>query len=407
MTVINTFMNIKNLIASAFFFLLLPLGCLADRYTVVVSLDGFRDDYTRIYSTPFLDSLAHMGVSATMQPSFPSKTFPNHYTIVTGLVPDHHGIIANKFLDLASDITFALGKPTSADPRFWGGDPIWNTAARQGVKTGVTYWPGSDVKIGGHYPTYYRNYNQLPRLSFAQRINEVARQLSLPEAERPHLLLVYFEEPDHAGHSHSPFSPETKQAVERIDGTVESLYTTLQTLPQRDSINLIVLADHGMAPIDAHHVVNPYDYIRPEWVERMQCDLPTHIWPRKGCEEKILKALRSMPHVKVWKKSEVPAYLMYGSNANIAPIVVNPDCGWMIFDKPVLGPGTRGSHGFDPTNFDMQVPFRAVGPDFKQHYRKADLFQNIHIYPLLCHLLGIQPSPCDGQLTPVEDMLRE
>ena len=399
-------MNCKKLITSAFFLFALSLSCLADRYTVVVSLDGFRDDYTRQYHTPFLDSLATMGSSATMQPSFPSKTFPNHYTIVTGLVPDHHGIIANRFLDKKSGITFALGTPTCYDARFWGGDPIWNTAARQGVKSGVTYWPGSDVPIGGHYPTYYKNYAQKPLLSFSQRIAEVARQLSLPEAERPHLLLVYFEEPDHAGHTYSPFSPLTRSAVERIDGTVEELYSTLQTLPQRDSINFIVLADHGMAPVDAQHVVCPYDYIEKDWVERIQFDLPTHIWPKKGCEEKVLKALARMPHARAWRKADIPEYLMYGSNENIGTIVVNPDCGWMLSEKPFDRKGTWGAHGFDNTAHDMQVIFRAVGPDFKAHYRKRALFQNIHVYPLLCHLLGIKPSPCDGSLDPVKDMLR-
>ena len=398
-------MNLNKLILSFFLLVALPVIAWAQHYTVVVSLDGFRDDYTRSFSTPFMASLASRGVRATMQPSFPSKTFPNHYTIATGLVPDHHGIIANKFMDKASGVTFALGQQTSMDPRFWGGEPIWNTATRQGLKTGVVYWPGSDVAIGGHYPTYYHNYMKKPLLSYAQRLAEVARLLSLPLTDRPRLVMLYFDEPDHTGHSFSPFSKETRRQVEHMDGMLQELYNTLQTLPVSDSVNLIVLSDHGMAPVDAAHQVNISDYVKPEWVERMQVDLPTHIWPRKGCEKLLLKALAGMPHVKVWHKAEVPAYLQYGANANIGDIVVNPDCGWLLTERVVVREGTRGTHGFDPTCFDMQVPFRAVGPDFKRGYHKPQVFQNTNVYPLLCHLLGIEPAPCDGCLDQVKDML--
>lgn len=370
----------------------------------MVSLDGFREEYTRAYNTPFLNQMATMGVSATMQPSFPSKTFPNHYTIVTGLVPSHHGIIANTFTDKKTGRVFSLGNnETRSDPYFWHGEPIWNTAARQGVQTGVVYWPGSDVKIGGHYPTYYHDYAQKPLLTFAERIAEVTRYLRLPEAERPQLVLAYFEEPDHSGHTYGPFSPQTRHAVERMDYLLESLYESLQTLPIRDSINLIVLADHGMARIDNDHLLNPYDYVKKEWIERIQCDIPTHVWPKRGYEKKVYEALQKMSHVHVWRKNDVPSYLRYGDNENIGEIVVNPESGWVIGDKPYR---PSGMHGFDPTGFEMQVPFRAVGPNFKEGYQKAHVFSNTCIYSLLCKLLNIQPSANDGSLEAVSDFLK-
>jgi len=385
--------------------LLIPAQSLARRYTVMVSLDGFRDSYARAYRTPFLDSLARMGVSATMQPSFPSKTFPNHYTLVTGLAPDHHGIIANSFYDLESGLTFSLGdKRTKQDPRFWGGEPVWNTAAKQGKKVGVVYWPGSDVKIQGRYPDYYHDYEQKPLLSFAERVAEVGRYLRLPENDRPELVLAYFEEPDHSGHVYGPWSKEARHAVERVDKILEELYSTFQTLPERDSINFIVLADHGMTDIDDDHLVDPFLYINKEWVERIQYDCPTHIWPKKGCEEKILKGLASMPHVRIWRKNEVPGYLHYGTNPNIGPVLVCPDMGWTVGNKHLR---MHGTHGFDPTGQDMQVIFRAAGPDFKRGWHKERAFSNTSIYPLLCHLLRIEGARCDGDIGGVEEMLEK
>ena len=383
---------------------LLPIVGWAKRYTVMVSLDGFREEYTRAYDTPFLNQMARDGVGAVMQPSFPSKTFPNHYTLATGLVPAHHGIIANTFTDQKTGRTFSLGNTeTRNDPYFWHGDPIWNTAARQGVKTGVVYWPGSDVKIGGAYPTYYHDYGQKPLLTFAERIAEVLRYLRLPEEERPQLVMAYFEEPDHSGHTYGPFSPQTRRAVERMDHVIETLYESLQTLSIRDSINLIVLADHGMTRIDKNHLVNPYDFVKREWLERIQCDLPTHVWPKKGYEKKVYEALLKMPHVHVWRKNEVPAYLRFEGDPNIGDIVISPDCGWTIGDKAIR---PLGMHGFDHTSFDLQVPFRAIGPDFKNGYQKDAVFSNTSIYPLLCHLLHITPSANDGSLQSIADVLK-
>lgn len=384
--------------------LLFQTATFARRYTVMVSLDGFRDDYTHAYSTPFFDMMANIGVSATMQPSFPSKTFPNHYTLVTGLYPDHHGIISNTFYDEASGLTFSLGnKATKQDSRFWGGEPIWNTAARQHQRVGVVYWPGSDVAIGGRFPDYYHDYEDKPLLSFADRVAEVGRYLRLPEAERPSLVLAYFEDPDHQGHSYGPFSPQTRAAVERMDHAMRSLYETLQTLPERDSINFIVLSDHGMTQVDSAHLVNPYDYVRKDWIEQIRYDIPTQVWPAKGCERKVYEALSAMPHVRVWRKAEVPSYLHYGTNRNIAPLIISPDLGWTVGEQSLR---IRGTHGFDPTSVAMQVMVRAIGPDFKQKYRKPDIFSNVNIYALLCYLLGIEPSAGDGSVGAVRDMLR-
>lgn len=387
-----------------FIFLFVALGLYAGGHTtVIVSLDGFRWDYPQMYDTPFLDSLGRRGVRAVMRPSFPSKTFPNHYTLATGLVPDHHGIIANRFYDVASGRTFSIGdKVTGKDGSFYGGEPIWLTARRQGVKVGVVYWPGSDVAIREQYPDYYQDYAKKPLLTFEQRFDEAERLLTLPDSLRPQLVMVYFEEPDYSGHVYGPASHETRRAVEELDSLLAGFHARLRALPGGGDINFIVTSDHGMAPTSPQRIIRLSDYLQPDWCERVLADLPTLIFPKAGHEDDILKALEGAPHLRVWRREDVPAYLRYGSNPNVPPIVALPDNGWLVSED---GRVKLGNHGFDPTASDLCVPFRAEGPDFKYGYVRTGLFDNTCIYPLLAHLLGIDPAPCDGSVSQIVDLL--
>lgn len=376
--------------------LMAAVNAMAGRhYTVLISLDGFRWDYPLMYDTPFLDSLGREGVSAVMRPSFPSKTFPNHYTLATGLVPDRHGIIANRFYDTASGRTFSISDPaTSKDGSFYGGEPVWLTAKRQGVKVGVVYWPGSDVAINGQHPDYWHDYNKTPRLSFPARVAEIERLMKLPEGERPGLVMAYFEHPDYQGHDFGPASKEVRRSVEAIDGLLSMLYNSLRSLPYGDDINFIVTSDHGMAQTSPQRAVSLSDYVKAEWCERVMADVPTLIFPKKGREDDIMKALEGVAHIRAWRKEDVPAYLHYGTNKNVAAIVVLPDMGWVISEDGKVKPG---NHGYDPTLPEMNVPLRAAGPDFRRGFTKTGLMDNTDIYPTLCRLLGIEPSPCEGE----------
>lgn len=383
-------------------FLLAALFAHAGRhYTVIVSLDGCRWDYPLMYDTPFLDSLGARGVRAVMRPSFPSKTFPNHYTLATGLMPDHHGIIANRFYDVASGRTYSIGDTlTAKDGSFYGGEPIWLTAKRQGVKAGVVYWPGSDVAIRGQYPDYWHDYARRPLLTFPERVAEIERLMKLPEGERPQLVMAYFNEPDHSGHSYGPASKEVKAAVESLDRLLGMLYNDLRSLPYGDDINFIVTSDHGMAQTSPERTIRLTDYLQADWCERIMPDLPTLIFPKKGRENEIMEALKAVPHARVWRREDVPAYLNYGTDRNIAPIVLLPDVGWTVSEDGRVIPG---NHGFDPYAPEMNVIFRAEGPDFRRGYVKTELFDNTAVYPTLCRLLGIEPAPCDGSVP--EDLL--
>lgn len=396
----------KKLFVMLAMFIVFIAGTWADsrHTTVIISLDGFRWDYPRIYHTPFFDRLAKEGIQAVMQPSFPSKTFPNHYTLATGLVPDHHGLIDNRFYDVKTGLTYSIGDiKTKYDARFYGGEPIWITAHKQGVKSGIVYWPGSDVDIQGIHPDYYKKYDVPRRLTFAERVAEIERLVKLPENERPALVMAYFEEPDHSGHSFGPTSPETRKAVETMDVLLEQLYNDLRALPNGKDINFIVTSDHGMTNTSASRIIRLSEYLKKEWTVRIMPSLPTLIYPAKGCTDKILKALQNVPHLRVWKKEAVPAYLNYGTNPNIAEIVALPDPGWVVseYNKVIAG-----NHGYDPQFSEMHVMFRAAGPDFKQGYKMEKTFKNVDVYSLLAHLLGITPAQNDGNFSDVQELLK-
>ena len=376
-----------------------------DNYTVIISLDGLRWDYLDAYDVPFLNQLAREGVKAVMQPSFPSKTFPNHYTLATGLTPDHHGVIANIFWDRERGVEFSLSnKVTRADGKYYGGDPVWLTAKHQGVKTATVYWVGSDVAIGGEHPTYWRDY-QTDQLDYPGRVSEIVRLLSLPEKDRPHLVMAYFEEPDRSGHSYGPMNRMTRRAMESMDLLLSNLWARIQQLPIAGQVNLIVTGDHGMTSVDPKRFVDIDDVLPRHWYERFCNDYPTLIYASAPQYiDSICDALQGVDHIRAWKQADIPAYLGYGTNKNMGDVVVLPDVGWLFADKPSTK--QRGSHGFDHTAADMQVGFRAIGPDFKVGYEKPERFSNVCVYPLLCYLLGVTPSPNDGSLEEVRDLLK-
>ena len=373
-----------------------------DQVTVIISLDGFRWDYTQWYDTPFLDRMAEEGVEAALIPSYPSKTFPNHYTLATGLFPDHHGIIGNKFINRATGKKFSLSnREVKHDARYYGGEPIWLTAQRQGLRTAVFYWPGSDVAVQGKYPDKYFNYDQEPRLTFGQRIDGILKQLRRPEAKRPQLIMAYFEQPDHNGHVYGPQAKQTRIAVMEIDKLISNLYERIQKLPISDKVNFIVVSDHGMTLTMPEKHIDARQYLKKEWYYDIEGDAPANVYAREGCADSICQALQGVDHIRVWHRTEVPYYLHYGTNENVGDVVIDTELGWLFSDKKAEYGGT---HGYDPSYNDMHALFRAVGPAFK--HISLPHISNVDVYPLLCHLLGIEPAPNDGSLNIVKRMLR-
>lgn len=368
--------------------------------TVIVSLDGFRWDYTEWYDTPFFDFMAENGVKSALIPSFPSKTFPNHYTIATGLYPDHHGLIANNFYDDVNDEHFSLGnKSTKLNPDYYGGEPIWVTAKKQGLKTAVIYWPGSDVKCCGMYPDTYYRYDDEPRLNFDGRVNKALEILQ--GKHRPDLLMLYFDQPDTFGHKFGPHGKRTRKVVGEMDALMKRLYEGIVEAGLKDNVNLIVTSDHGMTTLAPERIVKVSTHLKREWVKIVEGNLPANVYAQEGCADSIYNALQGVDHIQVYKKGQLPAHYHYGTHRRCGDVIVIPDLGWLFTD---LAPRSLGAHGFDPEFNDMHALFRAVGPDFKH----VDMphFCNINVYPILCKLLNIKPAPCDGDINNVKEMFK-
>ena len=373
-------------------------------YTVVVSLDGFRWDYPTLYHTPYLDQMAKQGVSAVVYPSYPSSTFPNHYTMATGLHPNQHGIVNNTFWDNKLNKRYAINnQETRYDPYFYLGEPIWITAQKQGLRTANLYWVGSDVAIKNAYPTHYKKWDDKPRLTFEERIDQAISWLSLPKETRPQLIMLYLEEPDGIGHRYGPQSKETEQEVKRVDKLIGYLMNRITTLPHKDEINLIVTSDHGMTEISKDRVVSISDNIDTEWCEQIIGDNPTSLFTKPQHREEVYSALKKSPHLTVWKKEDIPHELSYGSSYRIGDIVVSPDLGWQFTDRPR---NQKGAHGYLPTEKDMQVIFRAYGPSFKENYIHTN-FHNVDLYSLLTRLLQITAVQTDGKVERIEGLLCE
>jgi len=375
-----------------------------DNYVVILSLDAFRWDYSTIYNTPNLNKIAKEGVKANALIScYPSKTFPNHYSIATGLYPDHHGIVNNSFNDPELGFYSISDRQSVEYPDFYGGEPIWVTAEKQGIKTASYYWVGSEAQIEGIQPTYWKKYKQ--RVPFAARIDTLIHWLKLPIENRPHLIACYFHEPDWTSHEYGPVSPQTKVVVERLDSLVGVFVTKVKTLPNASKINIIIVSDHGMAPISKEKAINLSNYLSKDSFDVISGGNPIYsLQPKEGYQKKAMAILHKIPNIKVWCRDSIPARYHYGKNKRVNDILIEADLGYSISWKEDKEKFSGGTHGYDNMYPEMQGIFYAVGPDFKKGYQQP-AFMNIDIYPLIAYVLKIKPASVDGKLGDVIGMV--
>ena len=381
-----------------------PRPAAAQPRVIILGFDGFARRYLDTDSAPAIHAFARGGVTARwMTPSFPSLTFPNFYALATGLYPDHSGIVSNGFVDPSFDTAFLYKAPIARESRWWGGEPIWATAARHDVPTATMFWVGSDAEIDGMRPARWHPYSHAE--PFGARVDSLLAWLDLPAATRPRLLMGYFEEPDGAGHSYGPDAPETQAAVTRVDSALAALMAGIRARHLDDSVDVLIVSDHGMTEVSPARVAYLDDVVDSASV-RVDYQSPLLlISARDGNQDALLARLRTLAHVQVWKKQDVPARLHYGTSARITPIVGIADLGWTIGWRHGAPWHGRGAHGYDNAEPDMRALFLARGPSFKPGRRMA-AFPNVDVYDLLAHLLGVPPARNDGSLAPFEPVLR-
>lgn len=375
-------------------------------YVVMVSLDAFRWDYDSIYDTPVLYEIASDGVRAErLIPSFPTKTFPNHYSIATGLYPDHHGLVNNSFYAPDLDLVYRIGdRVMVANGAFYGGEPVWVTARKAGLKTASFYWVGSEAPIMGMHPDYWKPFDE--EVPFGERIDTVLKWLSLPLNKRPHLVTLYFEEPDAVSHVYGPLSPETGGMVHSLDSLLGVLRTGIKRLPVTGKVNLIVLSDHGMGEIAGSR----YNYILDTLPERMIRRIygGSPVWavePVEGKTDSVLYYLNIQNGIKAYRKEELPAYLHYGTNQRIPAVVLIAEPGWVAGLRPRPSDNNKGDHGYDWKFSDMHSIFFAEGPAFKRGFT-IDTLYNVDIYNIIADILKLKPAPNDGSTERITPLFR-
>ena len=384
--------------------------------TILVSIDGFRADYLDRGITPRLSALATGGVRAPMTPAFPSKTFPNHWTLVTGLTPDHHGIVANNMEDARRPgETFTMA---TDDPFWWNtAEPLWVTAERAGLRSATMFWPGSNVAWGGTV-TKGQNHDQStggerPRdwQQFAiaqtgtQRADAVIDWLRRPAAARPRFVTLYFDTVDTAGHDGGPDSPAVNTAVADVDVQIGRLIDGLAALGQ--PANLVIVADHGMAATSSERTIaldriaNPVDY------RVLETGPYASLYPVPGHETTLERALlRPHPHMTCWRKSAIPVRFRYGTNPRIPPYFCLAETGWLTVKTAPTKPFAGGNHGYDDQAIEMRALFIASGPAFRPGVTLSP-FPNTDVAPLLRDLLGLPAGTgLDGSDTPFRKAMR-
>ncbi|KAG8510840.1 Ectonucleotide pyrophosphatase/phosphodiesterase family member 3, partial [Galemys pyrenaicus] len=388
---------------------------------ILFSMDGFRAEYLQTWSTlmPNINKLKTCGIhSKYLRAAYPTKTFPNHYTVVTGLYPESHGIIDNNMYDVKLNKNFSLSSLTKNDPVWWHGQPIWLTAMYQGLTAGTFFWPGSDVAVNGSFPSKYVVYNK--SITYEERISTLLKWLDLPKSERPDFYTIYVEQPDSAGHNDGPVSAAVIQALESVDKTFGMLMEGLKQRNLHNCVNIILLADHGMEQTYCDKVeymadyfpqINFYMYEGPAPRIRSR-NIPADFYTCKYDD-----CRKPDQHFKPYLTPELPKRLHYANNIRIDKVHLLVDRQWLAARYKGNTFCGGGNHGYDNEFKSMEAIFVAHGPSFKEK-TEVEPFDNIEVYNLISQclivdlffktdLLHIQPAPNNGTHGSLNHLLKE
>ncbi len=380
----------------------------AKPYVILISADGFRSDFSVKYGAKFLQSREANGVKAeAMIPSYPTLTFPNHYSIVTGLYPAHHGLVNNRFFDVASGKEYSMGnKKMVAEGKWYGGTPLWVLAEKQGMLSASFYWVASEADIQGVRPTYLYTYNE--NIPIERRIQAVKDWLSLPIEKRPHLITFYFPQVDHDAHEYGPEDPRVGDAVKWVDQSIAQLQAALD--PLKLPINYVFVSDHGMTTVDIDHTLAKPAALDTATFKVPSGDALLHVFAKiPAAIPNALIELRKQKQFHTYLLDETPEYWHFHKSDDrfnrLGDILLVPN------HPNIFNLGTRktspGKHGYDNHHPDMQASFQAWGPAFKTGL-KIPAFENVHVYPLVGKILGltIDESNIDGRMNQLMPILK-
>ncbi|WP_407404456.1 ectonucleotide pyrophosphatase/phosphodiesterase [Chryseobacterium sp.] len=382
-------------------------------YVIMISADGFRPDYTKKYEAENLLKFSESGVEASaMNPSYPSITFPNHWSLITGLYPAHHGLIDNIFYDYKRKEGYSISKKeTTVDGSWYGGIPLWALAGKQGVVSASLQWVGSASNAGNFRPAYYYPYHE--KFSPNEKVEKVVNWLKMPEEVRPHFITLYFPEVDASGHHFGPDSKETQSAVQKIDEAIGNLVKKVGDL-QLENVNYIFVSDHGMikvegdTPLEIPEMLlnkDRFDYYNSQSLLRVYVKNETEV-------KEVYKELQSNKdeNYTVYLTKKMPKYLHFSSKEDrynrIGQITLIPKSPKIFLEK---GKKTSvGKHGYDPKIVpEMKATFYAWGPAFKNSL-KINEFSNVNVYPLVAEILGLNiEEPIDGNLKVLKKILKD
>lgn len=381
-------------------------------YTILISFDGFRWDYQNRNITPNIEKIKEEGISSfSLKPVFPSKTFPNHYSIITGMYPQNHGIIANFFENPITQEKYGLGDTNAVrNPYWYWGEAFWETAERQGIKCASYFWPGSEVNLDYRRPTYYEKYEH--NRPYLERVKGVLNWLEYPYSDRPKFITLYFDAADTDGHRYGPNSREINLTIARLDSLIGYLVDGLKKIQMYDSTNIILVSDHGMAELSDERIIN-VDEILKDLDYKVDGNGPVaFVNADKNSLANIFERLeKSKNNYSVYNKKDIPNHYKFKQNYLLGDILIVADIGWSIATNKDLKDWGKyfrfGNHGYDNHHIDMHGYFVARGPSFKNNY-KTGTIQNIDIYPLLCEIYKIIPkSNIDGKADRINFILRE
>ncbi|XP_004710938.1 ectonucleotide pyrophosphatase/phosphodiesterase family member 5 [Echinops telfairi] len=370
---------------------------------LLVAFDGFRWDYLYKVPTPHFHSVMKYGVHVKQVTNiFITKTYPNFYTMVTGLFAESHGIVSNDMFDPVLNKSFSLDHMDIYDSEFWeAATPIWITNQRAGHSSGAAMWPGTDVKIHGTFPTRYMPYNQ--SIPFEERVAKIIEWFT--SKEPINLGLLYWEDPDDMGHHLGPDSPLMGTVISDIDNKLGYLIKMLKKAKLWGTLNLIITSDHGMTQCSEERIIELDQYLDRDHYVLIDQSPVAAILPKEGEFDEVYETLaHAHPNLTVYKREEIPERWHYRYNRRIQPIIAVADQGWHVVQNKSED-FMLGNHGYDNALPEMHPIFLAQGPAFRKNFTKESM-NSTDLYPLLCHLLDITATPHNGSFQKVQDLLR-